>query len=76
MCILATVWMFIYMKETKYLNDKQKKTLYVPEEYLVEVRSSSDYSIEDSVENENVIDLDKEGDEQEVRITEEMIDHD
>ena len=64
------------MKETKYLNDKQKKTLYVPEEYLVEVRSSSDYSIEDSVENENVIDLDKEGDEQEVRITEEMIDHD
>lgn len=34
MCLIATVWMFIYMKETKHLNDKQKKTLYVPEGLL------------------------------------------
>ena len=33
MCMLATVWMFIYMKETKHLNDKEKKTLYVPDEF-------------------------------------------
>lgn len=28
--IIAAGWMHIYVKETKYLNDKEKKTLYVP----------------------------------------------
>lgn len=28
--LIAAVWMNIYVKETKYLNDKEKKTLYVP----------------------------------------------
>ena len=25
--------MFIYMKETKHLNDKEKKTLYIPDKF-------------------------------------------
>ena len=32
MCLLATVWMLVYMKETKHLNDKEKKSLYVPKD--------------------------------------------
>jgi hypothetical protein len=28
--IVATLWMHLYVKETKYLNDKQKKQLYMP----------------------------------------------
>jgi hypothetical protein len=32
-CIFATVWMFFYMKETKGLDDKEKKSLYVPKNF-------------------------------------------
>ena len=28
--LVAAGWMHIYVKETRHLNDKEKKTLYVP----------------------------------------------
>ena len=28
--LIATVWFYLVVKETKHLNDKEKKTLYVP----------------------------------------------
>jgi nitrate/nitrite transporter NarK len=30
--LIAAVWMYIYLKDTSTLNDKEKKNLYVPEE--------------------------------------------
>jgi cbb3-type cytochrome oxidase subunit 3 len=32
--LIAAGWMHVYVKETKYLNDKEKKTLYVPRHLL------------------------------------------
>ena len=39
--LISTVWFAVYLKETKYLNDKQKKSLYaVKEESILDTRTS------------------------------------
>ena len=38
--LIAAGWMHVYVKETKYLNDKEKKTLYVPR-YLLKAQGVS-----------------------------------
>ena len=37
MCLFAALWSHIYVKETKYLNDKEKKSLYFKEEKLTRI---------------------------------------
>ena len=40
--VIATVYVYFFIKESKHLNDKEKKTMFVPEKYLHEFRAMGD----------------------------------